>query len=526
MTPAEPYTPAELVFLTKIRIEVEAALKTSEHERKAASENLDYYHEDQERYIGRKPAEQDDDYRDRPKWCQPIVRRAIEVLGDHLYATGPSRKIEDSPGADEWLEQAYVDNHVDALWQQADKLSTLNGTCALQVAATGDPDRPIKIHLWERSEFEVWAEPGDPLKPFAVVVIDRLDEQTTYTLWTRLAYEVYRTEKLAISQTAGGRVATFIPGESGEHPYGVLPFAWAHDELPVRTFVGCGIGTPLRRANHSIDEALSDLANAIRFYGRPLGFTRNVSKTWRPVIRPGSFNDLPGREKSAGGPDGSDPEAFYLQANLDIAGIMSAIRDYANDTFESKGVPLSAVRLEQTGVVSGIAIVAEQAPLLTRAKKRQRPYGVYEHDLARVTLAVGGSYYDTAELAASADDLHMTLTWPEPRIPIPGPDRDQEDQSEIEMGLTSVVQVMQRRRGLTREQAIVAIEQIAEDGATLAAIQAKYAARVTTDRAAMGLDATGNPIIDRNPGKAKGNDPGPDAIDDDTYVDDFDTLES
>lgn len=523
MTPAEPYTPAELVLLTAIRIEVEAALKSSAHERKAAAQNLDYFHEDQERYIGRKPAESDDDYRDRPKWCQPIVRRAIEVLGDHLYATGPSRKVEDAPAVDEWLERAYADNHVDALWQQADKLSTLNGTAALQVAATGDPDRPIKVHLWERSEFEVWAEPGDPLKPFAVVVIDRLDEQTTYTLWTRLAYEVYRTKKLALGQTAGGRVANFVPGESGEHGYGLLPFAWAHDELPVRTFVGCGIGTSLRRANHMIDEALSDLANAIRFYGRPLGFSRNVAKDWRPVIRPGSFNDLPGRERSAGGPQGSEPEVFYLQAALDIAGIMSAITGYANTTFEEKGVPLSAVRLEQTGVVSGIAIVAEQAPLLTRAQKRQRPYGVYEHDLARVSLAVGGAYYDMPELAEAATDLHMTLTWPEPRIPIPGPDRDLEDQSEIEMGLTSVVQVLQRRRGLTREQAIAALEQIATDAAELATIRAKHAATVTAANAAMGLDAGGQPIIDRNPGKAKGNDPGQD---DDAYLDDSDNLEN
>jgi hypothetical protein len=524
MAEAEPYTPAELVLLTKVRTEVEAALKSSEHERKAASENLDYYHEDNARYIGRKPAESDDDYRDRPKWTSSMTKRAIEVLGDHLYASGPSRKIEDSPAADEWLERAYADNHVDALWQNADKLSTLNGTAALQVAATGDPDRPIKVHLWERSEFEVWAEPGDPLKPFAVVVIDRLDEQTTYTIYTRLEVLVYRTKKLALGQTAGGRVATFVPRESYAHGYGVLPFAWAHDELPVRTFVGSGIGTSLRRANHAIDEALSDLANAIRFYGRPLGFTRNVAKDWRPVIRPGSFNDLPGRERTAGGPGTSEPEAFYLQAALDIAGINGAIVAYANSTFEEKGVPLSAVRLEQTGVVSGIAIVAEQAPLLTRAKKRQRPYGVYEHDLARVCLNVGGSYYDSPELAAAAADVHMTLTWAEPRIPIPGPDRDLEDQSELEMGLTSTVQILQRRRGLTREQAIGALEQIATDQAELATIRAKHAATTTAANAAIGLDANGQPKADVAPGKAQGNDPG--NGDDSSQDDDTDTLEN
>jgi hypothetical protein len=523
MAEAEPYTQAELVLLTKVRLEVESALKSSEHERKCAAENLDYYHEDNARYIGRKPAESDDDYRDRPKWTSGLTKRAIEVLGDHLYASGPSRKIEDSPAADEWLERAYSDNHVDALWQNADKLSTLNGTCALQVAATGDPDRPIKVHLWERSEFECWAEPGDPLKPFAVVVIDRLDEQTTYTIWTRFEYLTYRTKKLAVGQTAGGRVATFVPGESGEHGYGVLPFAWAHDELPVRTFIGCGIGTSLRRANHSIDEAMSDLANAIRFYGRPLGFTRNVAKDWRPVIRPGSFNDLPGRERTAGGPGTSEPEAFYLQAQLDIAGINTAIVGYANSTFEEKGVPLSAVRLEQTGVVSGIAIVAEQAPLLTRAQKRQRPYGVYELDLARVTLAVGGAYYAMAELLAAADDLHMTLTWAEPRIPIPGPDRDLEDQSELEMGLTSTVQILQRRRGLTREQAIAALEQIATDQAELATLRAKHAATIAAANAAMGVDAAGQPIVDKAPGKAKGGDQG---NDDDSNNDDSDNLEN
>ena len=76
---------------------------------------------------------------------------------------------------------------------------------------------------------------------------------------------------------------------------------------------------------------------------------------------------------------------------------------------------------------------------------------------------VAGAYYDRADLWNAGLSLRLVLSWPEPEIPIPGPDRDAADRAELEMGLASRVQLLMRRRGITREQAILEIERIDED---------------------------------------------------------------
>jgi hypothetical protein len=474
MVEAVPYTVDEAALLRRIREEVEAGLHTRRREREHAGKNLDYFNLENEKYIRQRPAEDPQDYSDRPKRTSGMTRRAVELLTDHLYNPGPARRVKSAPAADDWLRCAYRDNHVDTLFQQADRHSTLNGTVFFQAACTGVEARPIKLHLWERQDFEAWPEPGDPTEPFAVCTIHRYDESTTYQIWTRLETLVYRSDKLGKEQTAGGRVATFVGSESGPHGYGVLPFSPFHFEPPTQDLMSFGLGGALRRANATLDVEMSDLAQAVQFYGRPLGFTRNVDKSWRPRMRPGSFTTLPPGKVSAGGPSGPEPEAFYLQAQLDVAGIWADITNFANGTFEEMGVPLSAVRLEQTGVVSGIAIVAEQAPLLTRAKKRQRPALRWEHSLAEVVLAVGGAYYSRPELLAAAADLDLTAVWPEPQIPIPDPARDEIDENRLAMGLTSRVMLVMERSGLDRDGALELIGQVARDEAEVVAIRAKY----------------------------------------------------
>lgn len=76
---------------------------------------------------------------------------------------------------------------------------------------------------------------------------------------------------------------------------------------------------------------------------------------------------------------------------------------------------------------------------------------------------VAGAYYDRADLWNAGLSLRLVLSWPEPEIPIPGPDRDAADRAELEMGLASRVQLLMRRRGITREQAVREIERIDED---------------------------------------------------------------
>ncbi|MGZ5983148.1 MAG: hypothetical protein ACXWO3_19725, partial [Isosphaeraceae bacterium] len=92
-------------------------------------------------------------------------------------------------------------------------------------------------------------------------------------------------------------------------------------------------------------------------------------------------------------------------------------------------------------------------------------YQLAELGLARKVLTACGSHYGHADLLEQAKQLQLLLAWAEPRIPIPGPDRDQSDEWEMQVGIKSRVNVCMERYGLNRDQAIAHIEQVAEDEA-------------------------------------------------------------
>ena len=72
-------------------------------------------------------------------------------------------------------------------------------------------------------------------------------------------------------------------------------------------------------------------------------------------------------------------------------------------------MPISAARMEQQGVASGIALMVEQEPLLKRAEKRRHTFKVYECDLARRTLVVTANHYGMPELMAAAEKPEARL---------------------------------------------------------------------------------------------------------------------
>ncbi|MGZ3414277.1 MAG: hypothetical protein ACXVAT_10600, partial [Isosphaeraceae bacterium] len=128
-------------------------------------------------------------------------------------------------------------------------------------------------------------------------------------------------------------------------------------------------------------------------------------------------------------------------------------------------LPFTALELQYDDAASGIALVIKSAPLLTRARQRRPIYQLAELALARVICTAVGNHHGQASLVSQAEDLEVLLAWAEPRIPIPGPDRDQSDEWEMQVGIKSRVNVCMERYGLNRDQAIAHIEQVAEDEA-------------------------------------------------------------
>ena len=336
--------------------------------------------------------------------------------------------------------------------------------CAIQIdAGAGDFDeRPITLRLWGREEFHVWTHPDDATQPVAVCTIDRYNLQTRYRLWGQDEVRTYLTKQG--TGTAGGRVAEEVAREP--NTYGEIPFGFVHYDLPVRRFFTPAPGTFLRKCEVRIDDRLSLIDEAIGKHLNPLPVLINVPLEFNPVIEPQRFIRLFSGPSSAG--DGSpvpggDPRIMYLQAMIDVAGAWEDLLKYINQVLEACRIPLSAVRMEQTQVASGIALVAEQAPLLSRARCRRGVFAHFEARIARTILTCAGNHYGKPELVAAAESGRLTLGWPEPTIPIPGPDRDLNDANAIGMGIKSRLMVIQERYGCTRDQALAILRQIAED---------------------------------------------------------------
>lgn len=463
-TTIEPITAAQVQAIER---EVLAGLPNEQARRLKCLTSVKYYRLRGAELIPRREAESDQDYLNRPKRSLPLTRRVINVLTSKLYAPGPSRRIADDDGATKWLDGVYDQAGVNGLLQQADRMAHLNGMAAVQVAATGDPDRPLALQLWSGwHEIALFEAPGRANEVAACVTIDCWDETTRYTLWTPTEYRAYESRKLKPGQTSGGRAATFLPDESGPNPYGCLPFAFVWFERPTGGVDEQeGLGPFLANLNATIDVEMSDMAQAVQKYHAPLLLAYDCSIEWSPVAVPGKPLRVVGDPTDFDKPPA--PRLEYLQAKLDVGGGWENIRQVIDSQLEALGVPLTAYRMDSRTLPSGAALIAEQKPLTDYATGRRSLCRDWEASLARVCLTAAGAYYGRADLAAAGLGGRLQLAWPPPSIDLPSADRDEQDRSSLELGMESRVMIAMRRFGLSREQALEHLRQAAEDEAEL-----------------------------------------------------------
>lgn len=319
----------------------------------------------------------------------------------------------------------------------------------------------VKVHLLGSEEFAVWCEPGDPAVPWCVCTKAVFDQRTRYQVWTAEEVITYYTQGLTLGQTAGGRVAHRVGSESGANPYGCLPFAFVHYDLPTREFWTPGVGTDLRKANDFLNNWLSDMADKIRYYSWPIPLAFDCGTDWRPTVRPGSITQVPNAPGSLS--SGKQAKVELLQAKLYVEELWKDTNEYINHLRECFGIPKSSALMDAATAPSAVAILAEAWPLIVRAQGRQLPFAVYEENLAKLMLKVAGAYYQNETLWAAGHGAKLSTTWPTPELGMPGPDREQDIQSKLATGRTSVVEVVMADRGITRDQAEEVLEQIAKD---------------------------------------------------------------
>ena len=153
-------------------------------------------------------------------------------------------------------------------------------------------------------------------------------------------------------------------------------------------------------------------------------------------------------------PTAASPRAEYLQAQLAIESIWVDLEKYMKQVATAVNLPYTALELQYDDAAVGHRADHQVRSPLTRARQRRPIYQLAELCLARKILTACGNHYGHADLVEQAKQLELLLAWAEPRIPIPGPDRDQSDEWEMQVGIKSRVTVCMERYGLSRDQAL------------------------------------------------------------------------
>jgi hypothetical protein len=463
-------------LLKDIDSEIRAGLTNERARLDDALFNLEFYNGDFSRF----PPKPNAGRRDSLPRTSLVMQRICRTLTANLYKRGPTRKLKPPKGvaagpydaATEWLEHCYRCNGADALWQESDRLSCAADVAGFQVRKTPDPAKPVEILLWRANEIVVWVDPDDQKKPIAVATLDLYNHQRRLRLYTAETMTTYMTDQWTQTTLSAGATAYKFVSEK-PHDYGEVPFTFVHFNFPTCEFQTPGIGTYLRSVNEGINLGLTLGFDSIRYNLVPILLFKNVAAGFTPkLVQPGDIWDLPGR---GDGEDGlAEPGAEYLQADSSfVAASWDDLKSYLDHVLEMVGVPPNTIRMETTGAESGVAIIAEQTPLILWAESRQRPFASYEDHLAKLVLSVGAKHLGKQEyseyratatqLEAVAAEPGLVLRWADMYPRIPGQTTDLADQWRLDNRMASRTTLLMEREQLTREEAESKLEEIAED---------------------------------------------------------------
>lgn len=429
-----------------------------------------------------------------------IMRRTVDVLSMHLYRKGPKRYIVGNPVATQILNRIYKANDFDSLMQLADRTTYITDVAAIEFLPNEGPDAasvPVKMRLWDASEFVPVFAPDDALTPIAVATMATAGKERMLRVFTPETISKYVTAAPA-SETSyahraipsGGMKEAF--GYPQPNYLGVIPFEFVHYEMPRNSFWVSGVGKQLSHLNLHVNRRLCDLADQI-IHWRPKGVTLNTAadSNLPHDSKPGQFTRLeglrqPGNEK--------DPSAMFIAPDLAFTQYdWNDLTAYIDHLIEMLGVPASAVRMQQQGGTSGVAIMSEQLPLIERAESRQRLFESIERKIAKKTIQIALvqllaaippelqampilpttdemgmpipmdpalaqvqnalAEVQALQMALETIDANFRMTWPVLTKNRPGPDRDAHDMFQLNSMTSSRTQMKAEDLNISEEEA-------------------------------------------------------------------------
>lgn len=434
-----------------------------------------------------------------------IMRRTADVLSTHLYRKGPTREIYGYPIATEMLNSVYKANNFDSIMQMADRTTYINDVAAIEFLPNDGVDAyrvPVKMRLWDSSEFVPIFTSDESLEPWCVATLSNFGPKRVARIFTAEEVSKYSSPTPMVQSTQNVSAIT-AQGMKEEFGYpqpnylGTVPFEFVHFELPRNSFWVSGVGQQLAHLNLHVNRRLSDIADQITHW-RPKGILKNVKADWNLPRdqKPGQYTRLETTDNMM--MNGKDAIADFLAPDLSFTTYdWNDLTAYIDHIVEMLGVPASTIRMEQQGGTSGVAIMSEQLPLIERAEARQRQFEYFERRIAKKCLTVclaqlmnaqpqdeAGAFYvenQMAEIqAALADfDTSFRMIWPVMTKNRPGPERDAHDSFQLNFNLKSRAEMIADDLNIPIDEAFAKVQQtmqlIQQENAMLAAAQAPLA---------------------------------------------------
>jgi len=413
-----------------------------------------------------------------------IMRRTVDVLTTHLYRKGPIREIYGHPEATALLSTIYKASNFDSIMQLADRITHINDAAAIEFVPNTGTDAvtiPVKMRVWDSSEFVPFFKSDDAMEPWAVATLSNFgdnrmaryfsaEEVSKFTSPTPV---IQSTTNSATNKNAG---MTEVFGYPQPNYLGIVPFEFVSFEMPRNSFWTGGIGQHLAHLNLHVNRRLSDLADQI-IHWRPKGVLKNTKADWNLPRdqKPGQYTRL----ETTGNVDltGAEASAEFLGPDLGFTQYdWNDLMQYIDHMVEMEGVPASTIRMTQQGGTSGVAIMSEQLPLIERAEARQRTFEYFEQKIAKKCLQIAKIQLSNAEIvddatfqyvatyiqiidAALADfDANFRMIWPIMTKNRPGPERDAHDAFQFNFNTKSRTTMTSEDLNIPEEEAFAKVQ--------------------------------------------------------------------
>ena len=383
----------------------------------------------QEQFIDRYPEETVEEFARRWKASLNLTRPIIDILSG-LYKDAPRRIINsDFPHIEQRLARVWRTNALDATMQTVDRMTRLTGTVALRPSYDRESGR-VTFWLFTPDKIRVIENPDDPRHPGAVILRWTARNPEHPQRLTRIAHIWTRDEFARVVN--GGEVKS----ERRKHGMGVIPVVFFHDRVDFDDFFTHGRGRDTALVNCVINNKLTHKLETIIYQG--LGI---------PVIK----NPTPGRELvfspkraiTIDVPPGTEAGLEFVSPDAPIADLLADVEADIEHLLLANRIPESAIRIK-AAAHSGVAIIAENIPIIEDRKERMRLFAPAERELIDVTLRVLNEFEEDFHFDPEAHRYDFRIDYPEPRFPLNVQEQIARDEFMLGKGLITPWQIWMR----------------------------------------------------------------------------------